>query len=306
MKARDRIRQADIRLLRVFQTIVQAGGISAAELVLNVGRSTISRHLSDLELRLGVKLCERGPAGFIVTDEGQRVLEATNRLIASIDNFAVEVNEIQDRLVGTLSIALFDMALTNPMANVSAAFEKFDALAPDVSLQVRMLGTNESEKRVLNGEVHVAIVPLHRKSASLDYFPLYSEDMYLFCGASHPFFAREERKLSPQEVRMARFSGLAYQSPSTVISRKEKLNRQAEVNDQEALAILILSGRYIGFLPEHFAKPYVETGRLKRIRADRFHYSSDFYAILKRQPKPSRIAQTFLDCLRDAHYQAGR
>ncbi len=46
MDPRDRVRQADIRLLRVFQTIVQAGGISAAELVLNIGRSTISRHLS--------------------------------------------------------------------------------------------------------------------------------------------------------------------------------------------------------------------------------------------------------------------
>jgi DNA-binding transcriptional LysR family regulator len=303
MDPRDRVRQADIRLLRVFQTIVQAGGISAAELVLNIGRSTISRHLSDLELRLGVKLCERGPAGFIVTDEGQRVLEAANRLIASIDNFTVEVNEIQDRLVGTLSIALFDMTLTNPMANVSAAFERFDLLAPDVGLQVRMLGTNDTEKSVLNGEVHVGIVPLHRKSASLDYFPLYSEDMYLFCGSSHEFFGRNEKKISPHDVRLVRYAGLAYQSPSMLISQKEKLNRQAEVDDQEALAILILSGHYIGFLPEHFAKPYVDAGRLKRIQPDRFHYSSDFHAIIKRQPKPSRIAQTFLDCLCEAHEQ---
>lgn len=301
MTPRDRVRQADIRLLRVFQTIVQAGGISAAELVLNIGRSTISRHLSDLELRLGVKLCERGPAGFTVTDEGQRVLEAANRLIASIDNFTVEVNEIQDRLVGTLSIALFDMALTNPLANVSAAFERFDALAPDVRLQVRMLGTNDTEKSVLNGEVHVGIVPLHRKSASLDYFPLYSEDMYLFCGASHAFFERGAKQISTQDVRQVRYAGLAYQSPSMLISQKEKLNRQAEVDDQEALAILILSGRYIGFLPEHFAKPYVQVGRLKRIRPDRFHYSSDFHAIIKRQPKPSRIAQTFLECLCEVH-----
>ena len=63
------IQQADIRLLRVFQTIAQAGGLSAAELILNVGRSTISRQLTDLELRLGIKLCDRGPGGFALTEE---------------------------------------------------------------------------------------------------------------------------------------------------------------------------------------------------------------------------------------------
>ena len=34
----------DIRLLRVFIVVAQAGGLSAAELELNIGRSTISRH----------------------------------------------------------------------------------------------------------------------------------------------------------------------------------------------------------------------------------------------------------------------
>ena len=47
----------DIRLLRVFIVVAQAGGLSAAELELNIGRSTISRHLKDLETRLGMVLC---------------------------------------------------------------------------------------------------------------------------------------------------------------------------------------------------------------------------------------------------------
>ena len=35
----------DVRLLRIFRTIADVGGLSAAELELNIGRSTISRHL---------------------------------------------------------------------------------------------------------------------------------------------------------------------------------------------------------------------------------------------------------------------
>ena len=71
-----RLSDVDIRLLRVFRSVVACGGVSAAERELNIGRSTISRHLTDLELRLGVRLCDRGPAGFALTTEGERVLGA--------------------------------------------------------------------------------------------------------------------------------------------------------------------------------------------------------------------------------------
>ena len=52
--------EADLRLLRIFIAIAESGGLAAAELRLNISRSVISRHLKDLETRLGVRLCERG------------------------------------------------------------------------------------------------------------------------------------------------------------------------------------------------------------------------------------------------------
>ncbi|MFM7786129.1 MAG: LysR family transcriptional regulator, partial [Gammaproteobacteria bacterium] len=54
----------DLRLLRVFRTVVESGGFAAAELALNVGRSTISKQIKDLETRLGMRLCRRGRGGF--------------------------------------------------------------------------------------------------------------------------------------------------------------------------------------------------------------------------------------------------
>ena len=41
------VSDVDMRLLRVFGAVVRCGGISAAELELNIGRSTISRHLGN-------------------------------------------------------------------------------------------------------------------------------------------------------------------------------------------------------------------------------------------------------------------
>ena len=66
-----RIADVDIRLLRVFLAVVESGGFSAAQTVLNVGIPTISLHMSELERRIGFRLCSRGSAGSIATASGE-------------------------------------------------------------------------------------------------------------------------------------------------------------------------------------------------------------------------------------------
>ena len=94
------VSDVDMRLLRVFGAVVRCGGISAAELELNIGRSTISRHLKDLETRLGVTLCHRGRGGFVLTDEGSQVHEASLHLLTAIDVFRGRVDDIHRSQVG--------------------------------------------------------------------------------------------------------------------------------------------------------------------------------------------------------------
>src|SRR6187402_1443668 len=78
---------ADLRLLDVFRKVVDCGGLAAAELDLNIGISTVSRHLKELETRLGLVLCRRGRGGFALTREGERVYAGALGLMASVDAF---------------------------------------------------------------------------------------------------------------------------------------------------------------------------------------------------------------------------
>jgi len=58
----------DLRLLRVFKAVADAGGLSNAQAVLNLNPSTISTQLSTLEAQLGYTLCQRGRSGFKLTE----------------------------------------------------------------------------------------------------------------------------------------------------------------------------------------------------------------------------------------------
>ncbi|AIO68452.1 LysR family transcriptional regulator [Burkholderia oklahomensis] len=294
----------DLRLLRVFRSVVQCGGMAAAELELNIGISTISRHVKDLETRLGLVLCRRGRAGFTLTPEGQTVYEETLRLLASVEAFRSRVDGIHDRMGGELHIAVFDKTATNPKARLGDAIGRFHDEAPDVALNLHVASINEVERGIIDGGYQVGIIPAHRSSGSLVYADLFDERMLLYCGKRHPLFDAPYGKLTWSQMRGYAFAGLGYHSPNMELSHRAKLTRSATASDQESIATLILSGRYLGFLPDHYAESFEAKGLMRPVAPQRFHYSCRFVSLLRRSPQPSRAALLFQDCLEVAHAAA--
>jgi len=300
-RALGQLSDIEIRRLRVFRVVAESGGISAAELELNIGRSTISTHIKDLETRLGVTLCRRGRGGFALTDEGEHIYQATLRLLGSLDEFRSEVDDLHQRMTGHISLAMFDKITSNPEANVGKAFQLFDDLAPDMSFEVHVEPLNEVERGVMEGRFQVGIIPAHRTSSSLDYVPLFNEQMYLYCGHDHPLYALADSTISKGDILASKYAGLGYHSPNMEIGHSLGMKRDVTVYDQEAIVHLLLSGRYVGYLPDHYAKPFVEQGQIRAIGTDIFQYSCEFLAITRTSPKPSRAVQVFMDCLVKAH-----
>ncbi|MBB4220297.1 LysR family transcriptional regulator [Variovorax guangxiensis] len=291
----------DLRLLKVFRSVVDCGGMAAAELELNIGTSTVSRHVKDLETRLGLVLCRRGRAGFALTGEGQRVYDETLRLLASVDAFRGSIDDIHNRMGGQLDVALFDKTATNPQARIGDAIARFTEIAPEVRLAVHVGSINAIEQGVLEGNFQIGIIPAHRASKSLVYADLFDETMLLYCGAGHPLFGVSHDKLTWVRLREHHFAGLGYHSPNMELSHRAKLSRMATGFDQEAIATLILSGRFLGFLPDHYAQVFEERGLMKAVLPARFNYACRFVSLLRRSPKPSRAVLAFQECLEQAH-----
>ena len=297
----------DLRLLQVFKSVVECGGMSAAELELNIGTSTVSRHIKDLEARLGLTLCRRGRAGFALTAEGQRVYDETLRLLASVRSFRDSVDDIHSRMGGQLAVAVFDKTASNPAARIGEAIAAFTAQAPDVQLQLHVGSINAIERGVIDGSYQVGIIPAHRSSQSLAYADLFGETMLLYCGARHPLFGQPPQvhaALDWDALRAYPFAGLGYHSPNMELSHQAQLTRSATGFDQESIATLVLSGRFLGFLPDHYAEAFERQGRMQAVNPQQLHYHCRFVSLVRRSPAPSRAAQAFVQCLQDAHAAA--
>ena len=89
------------------------------------------------------------------------------------------MDEIHQKLRGTLHIGLFDQSTTNPEAYLHESIRRFDIAAPDVDLEISIEPPNVVEARVIEGTIDIGIVPYHRQSESLNYLALYSERMTL-------------------------------------------------------------------------------------------------------------------------------
>ena len=292
----------DVKLLRVFRHIVECGGMSAAELELNVSRSVISRQLKDLEIRLGgLKLCNRGRAGFSLTDDGRRVFNAIMRLHSSIDLFRSQISDIHQKMSGNLIIGIGDLTISNPEAHIDSAFQLFSQHAPEVTLDVHTQPLNVIEPLVIDGTYHIGIVPFHRSSSSLIYHPLFRERMRLYCGPAHPLYYADHSIIGWSNIREYNFAGLGYHSPNLELAGKAGLKRMATTNEQESIATLIASGNYLGFLPQHFATQFIADGSMRCIENELFDYDVEYCAIIRKAPSTSRIVDVFLRCLLDAH-----
>lgn len=286
------IQDADLKLLRIFDTIVHCGGFAAAQAALNIGASSISEYVAQLETRLGVRLCERGRSGFRLTAEGEQVHAAAQRLLGAVDTFTIEAMGVRQHLRGTLRLGLIEATLTDPNAPLLPAIRRFGQLAPEVNLQVVIASPNGLAEQVLDGRLHLAAGPAPVPISGLDYTPLYQEEQGLYCAAPHPLFSAPDGPASAELIRRAKFVTRAYLG-RLELDQLGIGQAAAAVDNVEGRAMLVLSGNYLGFLPQHYAHPWVEQGLLRRLDPARYATSLEFQIFTRRGEQP-RVVSSFI------------
>lgn len=158
-----RLDNIDLRLLRVFLTLVDAGGFPEAQIVLNLSPSTLSTHLGTLERKLGGRLCERGRGGFRLTQFGEATYAATRQLFDDIDSFHTRLGRDQGQLVGRLRIGIVDGVVTSPELGLQKALARFGEEADSVYIDLHLGTPQELEQSLSDGRRDMVIGPLSRR-----------------------------------------------------------------------------------------------------------------------------------------------
>lgn len=289
----------DLKLLRVFRTVAEQGGVAAAQEELNIAASTISTYLADLEQRLNMRLCERGRKGFSLTDQGRMVYAAMQELFAAIEQFQGRIHGGSDYLLGELQLGICESTLGLLGDKINQALKDFTDQAPQVDLEIHTLLSYEVIRRVLDGRLALGISAADALIPELDMLLLGEEIQYLYCAPQHPLFERADAQLSDADISAQRFvatpklrAGVGLRSGS------EGWYFQALSAHIEGRVRLIQTGNFIGYLPPDCVRAWGLEQDLRPLLPERYQQQNKYYVVTRKNTFLSPVTEKFLHCAR--------
>jgi len=95
----------DLNDIAFFAAVVENKGFSAAARALGQPKSSLSRHVSQLEERLGMRLLERSTRHFRLTDAGKSYYERTRAVLDELDAAESELAQMRSGPCGVVRLA---------------------------------------------------------------------------------------------------------------------------------------------------------------------------------------------------------
>ncbi len=285
----------ELRLLRVFAEIVRCNGFTAAETALGMSQATISTHMRHLEERVGLRLCERGRGGFLLTEEGRRVHQATLELFGSIERFEGRLGDIAGDMAGRLAFGTVDAMAGNTGLKLHEAFATFHRAAPRVELEIEIAAPQALAQGLASGRYQLAVLPAQDGAALEAGEDIFTERQNLYCGRRHPLFDLPDAALTAELLAAQDFAGRSYMRSPVICG--VAFRWAATTAHMEGTLLLLLSGGYIGFLPDHYAAS--AGAGLRALAPDRLSFTDHFRLVHGRE-QPTRAARLLAEAIRQA------
>lgn len=284
--------------LLVFTRVVELESLTRAATAMGVPKSTISRRLTRLEEKLGVRLLRRTTHGIVTTEQGGLFFEYASRCLGVLRDGTNAVQVGTTRPKGLLRISVpheLDRNLLAPM--LSAYLEIY----PDVRL-VTVL-SNETIDHFRDGfDLAIVADTLPLAEASLMTTKLGMTDYGLYAAPEYL-----ERHGTPQShVDLPRFDLLAWGTID--VKGQWRLTRGDDevtvefrprlvCNDLMLLRQSVLSGLGIAPLPAYICKHELAEGRIIEVLPGWRPPGRSFYAVFpQQQAMPVRV-RSFIDFL---------
>jgi DNA-binding transcriptional LysR family regulator len=160
------------------------------------------------------------------------------------------------------------------------------------------LGTPlDLERSVADGNRDVVIGPFSQKAPGVTYALVDREAHFLYCGEGHPLFHRPAREIEQEMVETSLFSVRGYRHLDDLY-RVNHPRASASILHMEAQEMMILSGRFIGFLPEHLGDKWKAQNKMRTIKPRIFNFVSTHYAAVRTEDRTNPVIRPFLDELK--------
>jgi len=285
--------------MAIFAAVVDAGGFTAAARVLGLSKSAVSKHVSGLEDRLGVRLLARTTRRLSLTEAGARYVERCRRVVAEAEAAEAEVGLARDRPSGRLRVTApvsYGMRrLADPVADFLADF-------PDLEIELVL---NDRAVDLIEEGFDVAMrIGVLRDSTLIArrLAPIEVET-----AAAPAYLDRHGEPATPAELSGHACLGYSYLDGGTVWSfrgpagpARRRFKPRLLANNGDVLAAAAVRGEGVVQMPRFILEDRIAAGQLRPILAAWRPPAHGLYAVYPAgRPLPAKT-RAFIDFVAQA------
>ena len=191
----------NLQQLYYFMTVVRLKHITKASELHHVSQSTISTAICNLEDELGVLLLKKNGRGIEITQCGLIFAKYVEKSLSFLENGIDQINKYKENQNLVVNLATtFSLGISTLPSLISS----FQNKHPEVTLKIHQGPNNYIIKRLIDGDVDFVLgrvapmakeASILKKASTLDYYPIFIEDIYVLLPKSHTLAANKRIKI---------------------------------------------------------------------------------------------------------------
>lgn len=253
--------------LRVFATVCDLESMSEAARRVGHTQAAIAQHIRKLERELNSQLFVRNPRGVSLTASGRTLYEGVSAALARLETTLREVQLVEERDSGRLSLAVSAMVATGFLRTTIL---RLNRQRPELEVHFEVANTAKGRlAAVRQRKADLAFVPLVDRIEGFETRPAMETELRLLVHCEHKLASRKR-------VRTGELSSLNYVSPGPSSATHRLIGRALlrdgiqlqshSIVEDPALAIMMVElGRGQTFIPALQAPAVERSGLVKAI-----------------------------------------
>lgn len=290
----------DFRQLRYFTAIAQEKQITRAAKKLHMAQPPLSHQLKLLEQELGVLLMERNGKEMELTESGEVLYKRANELLKRLEETEIEVKEVGDGFVGSLSIG----TVKTCFSYIPERLRLFRKEYPLVTFNIKSGDSFLLAHYLRNREIDLALVRLPIDMSDFSCLPLPTDKFVLVIPSEwelpKTMKMKDTLEIPLMLLQQTSGAGLYELVVDEYIKRGFELNIICECPDAAILLFLVREGVGATLLPESTLLSFPLNG-LKIIEMEDCIIESKSAVVWLKDRYLSKSAKRFIDTFNPTH-----
>ena len=256
----------EVRHLRLIETVAREGGITKAATRLHLTQSALSHQLRDIEEKLGTPLFIRLNKKMLLTQAGERLLNAAPLVLDELRRAEEDIRQIALHREGMLRISTECYTCYHWLP---AVLKPFQEVFPRVEVRIVAEATRRPIEALLDGRLDLAITSCATRNRKLTFKPMFRDELVVITSPQHPLALRPyvtAKDLAAEHL-------LVYALPNEELTVFQKVLVPAGVKPRqvsrveltEAIIEMVKAGLGISVMARWAVAPHVEAGLLRAL-----------------------------------------